>query len=167
MPERHATAVARLPRVSGSVVRVVGAGDADAIARLRLAWAVEKGVEVADAGFGERLASWLAAEAGHRVFWLAEAEGEPIGMVNLMLFERMPYPDTVDFRTSWDYLGNLYVLAPHRGRGVGAALIEACTTYAEEHRMARIVLSPSLASVPLYRRAGFVEADELMVRRLG
>ena len=153
--------------MSESVVRVAGEGDAAAIARLRLAWAAEKGAGVADAGFGERIGSWLAAEAGRRVFWLAEIEGEPVGMVNLMLFERMPYPDTVDFRTGWGYLGNLYVLVPHRGRGLGAALVEACTTYAEEHRLARIVLSPSLASVPLYRRAGFAAADELMVRRFG
>ncbi|WGL51450.1 GNAT family N-acetyltransferase [Nocardioides sp. BP30] len=153
--------------MSGFVVRIARADDAAAFGLLRLVWAAENGADTADPGFAERLTSWFAAETSHRVFWLAEAGDEAVGMVNLTLFTRMPYPASVDLPTAWGYLANLFVRPAERGRGIGAALIGACTTYAEDHRLARIVLSPSPASTPLYRRAGFSAADTLMVRTFG
>lgn len=141
------------------------AGDAEALTRLRLAWAAEKGAPLEDETFVGRFASWLATEADRRLFWVAEADdGAAVGMVNLMIFTRMPYPSGTDFKGAWGYLGNLFVDPAHRGRGIGAALIAACTAYAEANDLARIVLAPSEASVPLYARAGFVPATELLVR---
>jgi GNAT superfamily N-acetyltransferase len=136
--------------------------DVDALASLRLAWAAEKGLESEDLTFRARFSSWLAHEREGRIFWIAEARGEPIGMVNLTIFTRMPYVESAAFKGSWGYLGNLFVLPQHRGHHVGRDLIAACTGFAEANELARIVLAPSEASIPLYERAGFGAATELM-----
>jgi hypothetical protein len=60
-------------------------------------------------------------------------------VMNLVLFERMPWPGPDPGR--WGYLAN-----------------------ADGHDFARVVLSPSQRSIPLYRRAGFGPADALLSR---
>jgi GNAT superfamily N-acetyltransferase len=84
-------------------------------------------------------------------------------MMNLAVFERMPRPGRDPGR--WGYLGNAFVLAAYRDQGIGSALLAAVLGYADERGFARVVLSPSERSVPFYRRAGFVPAQELLLRR--
>ena len=149
----------------GSVTTIRQAGEADipALARLRHVWSEEWAEQsISDPGFAERFAEWYAAEAGRRITFVAELDGELVGMVNLVLFERMPKPGRPDSR--WGYLGNAFVLAAHRDRGVGAQLIEALVAHARELGCVRIVLSPSDRSVPFYQRAGFGPATMLMAR---
>ena len=105
--------------------------------------------------------AWLQAEASHRTFWLAE-DDEPIGMANLLTFERMPAPGGDAGR--WGYLGNMFVVPERRDAGVGRALLEALVAHADAAGLERIVLSPSERSVPFYRRAGFGDADSLLLR---
>ncbi len=144
-------------------VTVRQAGDADlaAIMRLRRASAREQDGEQPDPDFEQDFAAWFARESSRRVFWLAEVGGEPVGSMNLMVFERMPRPGRTP--TGWGYLGNAFVLAAHRNRGIGRQLLDAVLGYAAGRRFARVVLSPSERSVPFYRRAGFRAADELLV----
>ena len=78
-------------------------------------------------------------------------------MATLYEFRRMPRPGRMDSR--WGYLGNMFVRADCRNRGVGSALISAVIEAAEQRRYVRVVLSPTARSVPFYRRAGFVDAD--------
>jgi GNAT superfamily N-acetyltransferase len=142
-------------------VRQAGAPDLAAIARLRRASAQEQDGERADPGFDEAFASWFAREMSHRIFWLAEVAGQPVGSMNLMVFDRMPRPGRPPGR--WGYLGNAFVLAPQRNQGIGGQLLAGVLGYAAGHRFARVVLSPSERSIPFYRRAGFRGADELLV----
>lgn len=153
-----------MPTAPDAIVRLAGPAEADRLRGLRLQWAQENGRQVDDPAFATRFAEWIVDESGRRLFWIAEVGDEPAGMVNLMTFTRMPYPDSTAFPTMWGYLSNLFVVPAFRGHGIGAALIAACTSYADEHDFARVVLSPSEASIPLYERAGFRAADELMVR---
>jgi GNAT superfamily N-acetyltransferase len=149
-----------------ALIRMAGPDDAAALAALRRAWTEERaGAPLADEGFGARFLDWYAAESGRRVTWLAESGGKPVGMMNLALFERMPAPGRDSGR--WGYLGNAYVLTDHRNQGIGSALLAVVLGYAGERGLARVVLSPSERSVPFYRRAGFVPADELLLRRFG
>jgi GNAT superfamily N-acetyltransferase len=144
------------------IIRIATAADVPALAALRRAWVEENaGGPVADDEFEESFADWFAAEHDQRVTWIAESGGI-VGMVNILVFNRMPRPGVADNR--WAYLANLYVAPEHRGRAIGAALLEACTAYADEHGFVRIVLSPSERSVPLYQRAGFGPATSLMLR---
>jgi ribosomal protein S18 acetylase RimI-like enzyme len=68
--------------------------------------------------------------------------------------------------TKWGYIANVYVDEKHRDVGLGRLLLDAASSYAEEHRFARLVLSPSDRSVSFYTRAGFVPATSLLVKPL-
>jgi predicted HAD superfamily Cof-like phosphohydrolase/GNAT superfamily N-acetyltransferase len=149
-------------------VRVTSRADVPALAALRRAWAAEQGGGPGDEDrFEERFAEWCAVEEPRRVTWIAEVDGEPAGMVNLAIFERMPWPERSPSR--WGYLSNAYVPAMYRSRGIGARLVMTLVEYADQARLARVVLSPSARSVPLYERCGFGAAHMLMarVRRAG
>lgn len=135
-------------------------GDADALAQLRASW---RGVDLTP-DFLQEFRQWFLRERSSRWWWIAEAADQPVGMVNLKVFDRMPSP--AEPQSRWGYLGNLFVTPVYRGGGVGGQLIEVVLARAAQERLVRVVLSPSTASVPLYRRHGFVAADGLLVRRL-
>jgi GNAT superfamily N-acetyltransferase len=144
-------------------IRPAGDEDAVVVAALRRAWVEENaGGTVEDDAYDERFAEWFARESGHRVVWLAEVDGRPVGMLNMMVFTRMPRPGVAPSR--WGYVANVFVLAGHRDSGIGARLLEACTSYADEQRFVRLVLSPSERSVSLYGRFGFGPATSLLLR---
>ena len=149
---------------SGTVtIRRTDERDAARIAALRRAWVEEdSGHPVADDGFEDRFAEWYAEEAARRVIFLAELGREPVGMVNLVTFTRMPKPGVAP--SLWYYLGNAFVLAGRRDRGIGTTLLETAIGYARERGAARIVLAPSERSRPFYRRAGFGTATMLLVK---
>ncbi len=67
------------------MVRRAGAADVAALAALRREWTAEWGGTGDDPGFGERFAAWFEQETPRRITWLAEADGQPVGMVNLAL----------------------------------------------------------------------------------
>jgi GNAT superfamily N-acetyltransferase len=138
-------------------VEEAGSGQIDALARLRALWRDEDLSEVYLTDFR----SWFRRERPSRWFWLAADESEPIGMVNVKLFERMPSPDRPPSR--WGYLANLFVVPDKRHHGVGTALVEAAVARARAEDLARLVLAPSESSVPLYRRQGFRPATDLLV----
>ena len=143
-------------------VRIATAADVDAVTALRRAWAEEESGPVEDGGAFERgFADWYAAEVGRRTTWLATTGEEPLGMLNLVEFRRMPRPGRP--RSGWGYISNLFVLAEHRNGGLGRALLDAAIDAAKQREYARLVLSPSPRAVPLYERVGFARADELML----
>lgn len=139
--------------------------DADlaALAQLRRESTVEQDGEQPDAGFEERFAAWFARESSRRITWLAEVGGHLIGTMNLAVFERMPRPGRAPSR--WGYVGNAFVLAAFRNRGIGGQLLDAVLSYADEHDFARVVLNPTERAIPFYERAGFGPASELLLRR--
>jgi GNAT superfamily N-acetyltransferase len=155
--------------VGAPVVRLVGPADVPAVAALRRAWTEENaGAPVDDDGFDAAFADWFEREAQQRLTWMAEVASRPVGMLNLLVFTRMPRPRPRDAAPArpgqWGYVANVYVEAGSRGAGVGRALLDAAVTHADEHRFARLVLSPSERSVPFYERAGFAPATSLMLR---
>ena len=146
-------------------VRRGGLDDVDALTRLRERWSAEQdGGPVEDADFAGVFGEWFEREANHRLTWLAELGGSPVGMLNMLVFTRMPKPAR---RTSrWGYVANVYVDAGHRDGGVGRVMLDAALAHARAHDFVRLVLSPSERSVPFYERAGFVPATSLMVNDL-
>jgi len=138
-------------------VRQAGEEDVDALARLRAAW---RGQEPS----GKFLAAfhdWFRREQPSRWWWLATNDQAALGMVNLKLFDRMPSPDRPPSR--WGYLSNLFVAPEWRGQGLGGALVAALISRARAEGLARVVLSPSELSIPLYARHGFRSADDLLI----
>ncbi|WP_024805159.1 GNAT family N-acetyltransferase [Nocardia sp. BMG51109] len=139
--------------------------DIPALARLRRQWSEEQaGRPLEDERFDEQFAQWYATESSRRTTFLAEIDSSAVGMVNLALFERMPRPGHPASR--WGYLANAFVLAGHRNRGIGTALLNALVAYARDHGCVRIVLSPTDLSVPFYQRADFGPATMLLTRVL-
>lgn len=147
-----------------AVIRRAEDADLAAIIRLRRQWTQEQEGDCGDPAFDERLAAWFAGESSHRIIWLAEAGGRPVGMMNLAIFERMPRPGRAPCH--WGYLGNAFVLAAYRDQGIGRQLISAMLAYADENGFARVVVSPTERSIPFYERAGFGPANALMLRPL-
>jgi GNAT superfamily N-acetyltransferase len=147
--------------VTDVVIRRAKDADLATIARLRREWTLEQNGEHSDPDFDERFAAWFARESSRRITWLAEAGGRPVGMMNLAVFERMPRPGRAP--SCWGYLGNAFVLAAYRNRGIGRQLVQAVLGYADENAFARVVLSPTERSIPFYERAGFGPADELLL----
>ena len=133
--------------------------DLPALISLRRQWTGED-----DPTFAARWEEWYRREQDRRVFWIAELDDMPIGTTNLMIFERMPRPGAPSGQ--WGYLANMFVVEEHRDRGVGTAMITALIDYARSRQLVRIVLSPTLRSIPFYERAGFRPASELLVMTL-
>jgi GNAT superfamily N-acetyltransferase len=148
--------------MTDAVIRRAELADLAAIVGLRRKWTQEEHGDIADQDFEENLAAWFAREWPRRVMWLAEEGGRPVGMMNLAIYERMPRPGRALSR--WGYLGNVFVLAAYRCRGIGGRLVRAALDYADENGFARVVLSPTQRSIPLYERAGFGPAHALMLR---
>jgi len=145
-----------------TAIRLASAADVPALAELRRVSTSELYPGHDDEDFGDRFASWYEREWSRRLTWLAEDEGAAVGMMNVMVYERMPRPGPDPGR--WGYLANAYVRPAYRNQGIGTRLVDAVLSYADAHGFARIVLSPSQRSIPFYRRAGFGSAGALLLR---
>jgi GNAT superfamily N-acetyltransferase len=155
--------------MSPAYVRVATPDDDATIASMRRAWTEEyAGEPIEDPDFDAEFAAWMERERGQRITWLADLEGDPVGMLNLVVFTRMPRPhratDESRHPTQWGYIANVYVAPEARNRGAGAALLQAAIDHADNAGYARLVLSPTEQARTLYERVGFGEANGLMVR---
>lgn len=137
------------------VLRVAGQEDVAAIARLRVEWSDGHND---DPAFDQRLADWIASEGDRRTIWLATVGTQPVGMVSLLEYRRMPRPGRPDSR--WGYVGHMFVSEAHRNQGIGTRLLAELIASAEDRSYARLVLAPSARAVPFFQRAGFVAADD-------
>jgi GNAT superfamily N-acetyltransferase len=150
------------------VVRRATPADDRAIAALRRAWTEERGGgPIADEDFEPAFLEWAEEERDRRINWVAEIDGRAVGMLNMVLFTRMPRPVPEPGPAplgQWGYIANNFVLAEYRNNGVGSRMLETAVAYADEHDFARIVLTPTEQSIPYYSRAGFVPATALLVR---
>jgi len=148
--------------MTDALIRRAEHADLAALVHLRREWTQEEHGDIADPDFDENLAAWFARESSRRIMWLAEEGGRPVGMMNVAIYERMPRPGRALSR--WGYLGNVFVLAAYRNRGIGSQLVSTALKYADENGFVRVVLSPTERSIPLYERAGFGPAGALMLR---
>lgn len=140
------------------IVREGSTDDNPRLAKLRAIWAAEQdpsGEE--DPDFERVFLDW--AKANPRQVFVAELDGVLVGMVNVMVFHRMPKPGKA--ASCWAYFGNVYVLPQHRNGGIGGQLVRAAIEFSRSIGAARIVLSPSTQSRNLYERHGFKPAEEL------
>ncbi|WP_320536634.1 hypothetical protein [Pseudarthrobacter sp. IC2-21] len=72
-------------------IRQARSTDTPSLIRLRAAWVAElMGESTEDPDFDNNYRTWEANNA--RTMFVADLDGTPIGMLNLMVFERMPKP---------------------------------------------------------------------------
>src|SRR5450755_4064684 len=107
------------------MIRLACDADVVALADLRRVSAFERFPEREDEGYGERFASWYEQEASRRLNWLAETDGTAVGMMNLVLFERMPRPGPDPGQ--WGYLANAYVRPEYRNRASAPGSSRRCS----------------------------------------
>ncbi|WP_299573138.1 GNAT family N-acetyltransferase [uncultured Williamsia sp.] len=134
------------------------------MARLRCEWAhtLDRSLpDDPDADFVAAVGAWM--EDPTRTVWTShDADGGAVGMVALTAYTRMPSPsDAAAGR--WGYLGHLYVRGYARGEGLGEALVRHVLAVASDRGYAKVFLSPTVASIPLYRRCGFTDRNDLML----
>jgi ribosomal protein S18 acetylase RimI-like enzyme len=131
---------------SGWTIRPVRTDDAAALRRMR----EEAGWDL------EKVPAWIGASlAGERPTWVAEIDGQTVGMVSLELVD--PDPEVADGREV-AAVTSLSVLASAGRRGLGRAL----TVFAEDQARARGVRVLTLntrptnaAAIALYEGLGY------------
>ena len=124
-----------------TTVQLATEADHPGLARLAHAWAAEVQPGEDDAAFAGRFDSWIAEQRGWRTFWVARDGARPVGMVNLLMIERMPRPELPSGR--WGYLGNLFVLPAWRRRGVGTRLVDAVRAHAAARDLEHVIAHPN------------------------
>ncbi|SED58665.1 L-amino acid N-acyltransferase YncA [Ruania alba] len=147
-------------------MRAPRADDLPALADLKIAWsAPERTVSLSErTHFIASLARWMADREDRLVCRVAEVDGTLVGMAWLVLDERVPNVDDAH-RMTGD-VQSVFVLAEHRGHGIGTMLVRSLCEAADAVG-ARLSVRANDASVPLYRSAGFVAAGALLERRPG
>jgi L-amino acid N-acyltransferase YncA len=130
------------------VIAPLRRADWDDVARI-----YAEGIATGDATFETEAPDWERWDAahmpGHRL--VATAEGRPVGWAALAaVSERCVYAGVAEV--------SVYVAADARGRGVGAALLEALIASSEAGGVWTLqagIFPENVASVRLHERAGF------------
>ena len=107
------------------------------------------------AGGVESMATLLERTANGGALLVAELDGAVVAHMALW-FERMP-PFVREELRDYAYLGDLFVREPHRGQGIGRALVAEAERLARARGVARILLGvlPGNPAEALYRRLGY------------
>ena len=105
-------------------VRRASADDAAALAALRLRWLGESGGrgELDEGSFVEAFSAWVGNHVATHVPFLAEVDGDAVGMAWLMVAERVPNSDRR--RRRFGDVQSVYLVPELRDRRIGAALLE-------------------------------------------
>lgn len=93
---------------------------------------------------------------GNLRHFIADDQGDVIGVISLFLVNKIPSPD--DINGSWGYITNVYVKPEHRDRGIGSKLLQFVKNYSEANGDELLVVWPSDRSYPFYMREGFKSA---------
>ena len=136
-------------------VRTAGHGDVAALIALRRAWNAETaGAAIDDDDFDATFIEWWRAERLTRTFFLIELAGDAVGMGNIKRYDRMPVVGR-GRDGYWGYVGNVFVLPPHRNRGIGRALMDEMISWAWANGMEHLRLANAPAATTFYARLGF------------
>jgi GNAT superfamily N-acetyltransferase len=109
-------------------------------------------------------AVWLA-DLDRRRTWLAEREGQAIGVLVLVVVDKLPRPAQPAGR--WAHVSLVFVDVAARNAGIGCLLLNEMLAWAAGNGVDRVQLNANVNSARLYRRAGFNSAPaRLMELRL-
>ncbi|MFI7077958.1 GNAT family N-acetyltransferase [Micromonospora sp. NPDC049903] len=148
--------------MTGVLVRPAAPADFAAVARLTVAAYEADGQLKGEHGYAEVLAD-VSGRAAHGLILVAvdSATGQVLGTVTFVLpgsrYAEMCRPDEAEFRM-------LAVDPATQGRGVGAALVEACVAEATERGCTALAICVRAGHAEpahrLYQRRGFVRVPE-------
>ena len=101
----------------------------------------------------DSLSAWVSAHQQTHLPFIAEADGEVVGMAWLMIADRVPAA-TRPYRRCGD-VQSVYVIPRMRNGGVGASLMEAVLAEAGRLTLEHVTVHSSDRAVPFYQRVGF------------
>jgi GNAT superfamily N-acetyltransferase len=141
--------------------------DLTEIARLRLAFLADvRGLESAarDPGLAEATTAFLerVTDEGRIRSWLAEDDGDAVGLVSVLVTDAPPLPE--DHRSRAGYVVNLYVAPSHRRAGLAGRLVDEVLAAAGDLGLRSLHLYATEAGRPLYEREGFAPDDRFLAR---
>lgn len=153
--------------VAAFTVRPADQTDRDGLAALKVLWAgLDEPIPADEVnGLGDDLVEWMRERGDSVVCRVAELDGRLVGMAWLVVFSRVP-----NLRASVRLTGDVqsvFVVAEHRGLGIGAALVASLCEEADARGVARVTVSSTPRATGLYRRAGFRAASTLLERAAG
>lgn len=135
-------------------VRPATVADAASVVMLRARALAEDGTPAADgAAFATSFATWMHEHRDSHLGFLAEFEGDVVGMAWLLVAERVPSLDR-PYRRFGD-VQSVYVLPELRNARIGAALLAALLAEAGVLGLEHVTVHASTRAVPFYERAGF------------
>ena len=145
-------------------IRLASPADAALLARLRFELRASMHQTPEDeTAFVERCTRWMSerlASDNRWRCWLAEYERELAGSIWVQLVEKIPNP--IAAPESYVYLTNFFVRPEHRSKGVGSKLLAEALVWSRAMNAELVLLWPTERSKPLYKRHGFVPADDFM-----
>ena len=147
---------------STATIRRAGIADGGVLARLRWLWRTDERGEhgLSQAEFETAFRHWWGSRQQSHVAYIAESEGDAVGMAWLAMFERIPQPRRLE-RLAGN-VQSVFVLDPFRNQGIGRALVEAVITDARGRGAGYLIVHPSQRAYPLYERLGFAATNDLL-----
>ncbi|WP_346654848.1 GNAT family N-acetyltransferase [Cytobacillus firmus] len=94
------------------------------------------------------------------ISYMAEINGEPVGISGMVLFKRPPYLENLKGIEA--YILNMYTIPEYRGKGLAKHLLEHCINECKRSGVKRIWLHASEEGKPLYKKMGFTNKESEM-----
>ena len=150
---------------SGVNIRRASADDVEELARLRLDLLREVGnlkQEKKSEALAEVTRHFLreTLSDGRFLCWVAEADGQIVGISGLMLFETPP--DAGNYSGLEAYVMNMYTVPHWRHKGIATALLRRAIDFVKTTSTRRIWLRATGQRGAIYERAGFVSSAGYM-----
>lgn len=139
--------------------RRAGADDVEALAVLRWESDLERHPERASALSWQEYAAAYAEdtrdelERGRHRAWIADAEGEPVACVLLVVMVTPPSVNALRRRRG--FVSSVYTRPGYRRQGISRRLMELLIEEARALRLDRLILWASEMGRPLYEELGF------------
>ncbi len=95
------------------------------------------------------------------IAWLAVENGQIVGTSGVCFYKLPPSFKNISGKTA--YIMNMYTLPGHRGKGIANVLLQKIVEEAKKHGCAKITLNATDMGRPIYRKYGFVDAQDDMV----
>ncbi|GAK05556.1 hypothetical protein JCM19037_4064 [Geomicrobium sp. JCM 19037] len=100
----------------------------------------------------------IAGDRWH--IWVAERAGVIVSHIYIQLVDKVPRPGRVT--RPFAYMTNVYTVPSHRGTGIGSQLLEHIHQWVKEHEYEFILVWPSEAGEPYYKKNGYTRVEEPM-----
>ena len=107
---------------------------------------------------------WLAPKLASGAYfgWIAEASGEPVGGLGMMVIDWPPHPSHPT-QAARGYILNVFVEPAHRGHGVAHALMDLAMDEGCRRGLQHMILHATAMGRPMYEKLGWKQTSEMSI----